>query len=84
MITNIWALLGIIAVILLVIYWRRRNSVWGGLALGIIIGLVLAIVYAIKGNGFSWYVIGKAAIVGTLLGFVAELLGRLSDFLRNK
>ena len=34
---DIWKLLVIIAAILLVIFWRRRNAVWGGLILGAII-----------------------------------------------
>jgi hypothetical protein len=28
--------------------------------------------------------VGKGAILGTMIGFVAELLGMLSDFLKRK
>jgi hypothetical protein len=84
MINNIWVLLGFIAIILLAAYWNNRNSVWGGLTLGIAIGFVVAIFIVFRGKGFDWHIIGKIAIVGTLLGFVAELLGMASDYLKSK
>jgi len=31
-------------------------------------------------SGFNWFFVGKAAILGTPIGFVAELLGILSDY----
>jgi len=81
---NIWIILGIIAIILLIIYWRSRNAVWGGLTIGIILGLIIAIFYLFRGHGFSWYIIGKGATIGTIVGFGAELLGKISDFIRKK
>lgn len=84
MINNIWILLGIIAAILLVVFWNRRNAVWGGLTLGIVIGFIVAIFLTFRGSGFDWFLIGKIAIVGTLLGFIAELLGKVSDYLKRK
>lgn len=81
---NIWTALGIIIIILLVIYWRKRSAVWGGLTIGIILGLIIAIFYLFKGRGFSWSVIGKGAVLGTMIGFIAELLGEISDFFQKK
>lgn len=74
-----WTILGILAVVLLIYYWNSRNAVWGGFTFGIIIGLVL---FIFKGNFVI--VVGKSAVVGTLLGFLAELLGMLSDYLKRK
>ncbi len=77
---NIWTILGIATPILLVVYWRRRNAVWGGFTIGIIVGLVIALFFP----GFDWYVVGKSAISGTIVGFGAELLGKLSDYIKRK
>jgi len=81
---NIWYILGIIAVVLLIIYWPKRSAVWGGLTIGIIIGFIVAIFYLSKETGFNWFIVGKSAILGTLAGFIAELLGIISDFIRKK
>ena len=81
---NTWTILGTIAIILLVIFWRKRNAVWGGLTIGTAIGFIVAIVYLFKGSGFSWSIIGKGAVSGTMAGFVAELLGMIGDFIRKK
>lgn len=71
---NIWVLLGIASVVLLAIYFKRkRNSLWGGLTIGAIIGFVIALF-----SGFNWFAVGKGAVVGTLAGFIAELLEKLS------
>ena len=71
-----WKVLGVIAVILLVInFWKGRNPVWGGFTLGAIIGFIIAIILAFMGKGFNWYVILKAITVGTIIGFLADLLG---------
>ncbi|PIQ06000.1 MAG: hypothetical protein COW72_02370 [Candidatus Nealsonbacteria bacterium CG18_big_fil_WC_8_21_14_2_50_37_10] len=81
----IWTILTIISGILLILYFSGgRNSVWGGLTLGIIVGVIAALIFVFRGNGFDWHIIGKAAIIGTLAGFIADLLGRLSDYLRRK
>jgi uncharacterized membrane protein len=80
MINSIWIILGIISIVLLAIYFRRgRNAVWGGFTAGIIIGFIIALF-----SGFDWYIVGKGAILGTMVGFVSELLGILSDYLRKK
>jgi hypothetical protein len=77
---TLWTFLGIASIILLAIYfWRGRNAVWGGFTAGIIIGFIIALF-----SGFKWYIVERGAILGTMIGFVAELLGMLSDFLKRK
>jgi len=80
MTNNIWIILAVVSIILLAVYFRRgRNALWGGLTIGVIIGFVIALFF-----GFNWYIVGKGAISGTMIGFVAELLSMLSDYLRKK
>ncbi|KKT29267.1 hypothetical protein A3G55_02795 [Candidatus Giovannonibacteria bacterium RIFCSPLOWO2_12_FULL_44_25] len=77
---NIWIILGIVSIILLAVYFRRgRNALWGGLTAGVIIGFIIALF-----SGFNWYIVGKGAISGTMVGFVTELLGTLSDYLKKR
>jgi len=81
---NIWTILGIITPILLVVYWGKRNAVWGGFTIGLTLGFVIALFFVFRGDGFDWYVIGKGAISGTVMGFAAELLGKISDVIKRK
>ncbi|MDP3729687.1 MAG: hypothetical protein Q8R26_02985 [bacterium] len=79
-----WIVFSIIAGILLFLYWHTKNAVWGGLTIGLIIGLLFLFYSFFNGSVLNWYVVGKGAIIGTLVGFGAELLGKFSDFLKNK
>lgn len=79
-----WIMLGIITAILLIVFWGRRNAIWGGLTLGIIIGLIVAIFFIFKGSGFDVYIVGKGAILGTIVGSIAQLLGKISDLIKKK
>ena len=81
---GIWKLFGVVAAVLLLIYWRGRNAVWGGLTIGAILGLVVALFSVLRGNGFDWFIIGKGAISGTIAGFIAELLGKASNLIKRK
>ena len=70
-----WIIIEIIAIVLVIFYFRRgRNAVWGGLTLGIIIGLVVMIF-----KGYDIFLIVKIGSMGTILGFITELLGKLSS-----
>lgn len=77
----IWVVLGIIAGISLIIYWGKKGAAWGGLTGGIIVGLVITVIRLLNGRGFSWIMLGKATILGTIVGVLAEWLGKLSDVL---
>ena len=79
-----WITLGTVVVALLFLYWRTKNAVWGGLTIGLVTGIIISIVPLFRGGVFDGYVIGKWVIIGTLLGLVAELLGKVSDYLKRK
>lgn len=81
---GIWEILTVISVICLIIFWRGKNAVWGGLTLGVFIGLVIALIYLFKGDGFIWKIVGKGLVIGTLAGTVSELMGSIGDRLKNK
>ncbi|MCK5050441.1 MAG: hypothetical protein KAS53_01785 [Candidatus Cloacimonetes bacterium] len=81
---GIWEILGIISIISLIVSWRKRNAIWGGLTFGAFIGLIIAIFYVFSGNGFNWKIIAKGSIIGILLGVFAELLGKIADGFKRK
>jgi hypothetical protein len=79
-----WITLGVIAVVLLIVYFSKgRNSVWGGLSIGVFVGIIITIIYAIMGKGFMWGIIVKSIIVGIFVGFIADILGIISDKLKK-
>lgn len=75
-----WQYLAIIAAITLLAFWKRRSAAFGGMTLGAVIGFVVAI---FSHESFSWYVVGKGMVIGTLFGGLLELpalIFRLSPF----
>ena len=68
-----WTALGILAVVLLVIFWRGPNPVWGGGTLGVIGGFICAVIYALIGRGFHWSIVGKFAVIAVLICGVEEV-----------
>ena len=80
----IWNIFGIIAVISLLVFWRKRGAVWGGLTIGAFAGLMVSVVNLLRGNEFIWISIGKGAILGSIAGLLAELLGMAGDHFRKK
>lgn len=75
----IWIILGTLTLVFLVIYWNSKNSVWGGLTLGVLIGFMVTLYI-----GFDWSVILKGAILGTICGFLSDLLGNIADKMRSE
>lgn len=76
-----WIILSIIAFIALIVFLMRGpNAVWGGATIGLIIGIIMAIF----GKGFSWPIIFKPIVVGIIVGLVSELLGIFLKALKNK
>lgn len=84
MVYNAWNILGVVSIILLFWYRKNKNAVWGGLTLGIIIGLVIAVALLIKGDGFSWLILIRSGIVGSLIGFIMEFIGIAAGKLSKK
>ena len=81
---DIWIILGILTIILLIVFWKKKSAVWGGFTIGIFLGFLVVLFFVfIKGSGFDWSIIGKGAIAGTLLGFIMEIFGKISDFFRG-
>ena len=72
-----WLILSGVSVILLVIYFRHKNAIWGGLTIGLIVGLVISLIK------WDFVYLVKSGVVGTLIGFGAELLGKLSDRMKK-
>ncbi len=80
MFSTTWTVLGISSIIaMLFTFSKGKNSIWGGLTMGVVVGLIIALVYLFKGDGFKWVTVAKAGIIGTLSGVVADLLGTLSS-----
>ena len=78
-----WMFLSIIATILLIIFYKGPNAVWGGITFGVIGGLTIAIIFLFAGKGFLWSIVGKGIVISVLLGFGAELFGKLSDRMKK-
>jgi len=75
-----WKILTIIAIISLIAsFFRKKNAVWGGATLGLVLGIIIALF-----NKFNWSIIYKAVVIGILVGLIAELLGMISDWLKKK
>jgi hypothetical protein len=70
-----WKILGGVAIIFLIIFWNSRNSIWGGFTVGGIIGIVAAF---FKEGKYDWSYVAKYAIIGVLVGFIADFLGWIS------
>lgn len=71
-------ILAIIAGVLLILHWKGQNAVWGGAALGAIVGLIIAL---IKGD---WGLMTLSFAVGTFAGTVFEWIGRMTERSRRR
>jgi hypothetical protein len=82
-------ILAIIAGVLLVLHWKGPNAVWGGAAVGAIVGLVLGF---IRGDwvlvvGFTEANYGLLTLsfaAGTFAGTVIEWVVRIARRLRSR
>lgn len=68
----------VIAVILLVLHWKGPNAVWGGATLGVIVGLIVALVVG------DWGLLAQIFAIGTFAGTIFEWIGRLAKRLARK
>ena len=67
----------VIAIILLALHWKGPNAVWGGATLGVIVGLIIALVAG------DWGLLALSFAVGTFAGALFEWVGRLAKRLRG-
>lgn len=72
---SIWNILGIVAIIaLILLYKKSKNAVWGAFIIGIIVGLITGLVSYFSDHGFNWALIKKIVICFVLFGLAAELI----------
>jgi len=70
--TPVITVITVIAVILLVLHWKGPNAVWGGATLGVIVGLIVALVTG------DWSRLALIFGIGTFAGTLFEWVGRLA------
>jgi hypothetical protein len=76
-----WTILTMFALILMFLFFLKGpNAVWGGAIIGLIAGIIIALI----GDGFNWFIIYKYIVMGILMGGVAELFWLISSKLKSK
>jgi hypothetical protein len=76
-----WTILTMVALILLFLFFLKGpNAVWGGAIIGLIAGIIIALI----GDGFNWFIIYKYIVMGILMGGVAELFWLILSRLKSK
>jgi hypothetical protein len=63
----------ILAIVLLALHWKGPNAVWGGATLGVIVGLIVALVVG------DWSLLALIFAIGTFAGTIFEWIGRLTE-----
>lgn len=76
---EMWYMLTVLAVLCLLITWKSKNAVWGGIPVFGMIGLIASLIRYFRGHHFDWHFVGRCIVVGVLLGSVLELLARISQ-----
>jgi hypothetical protein len=71
-------IMAIVAAVLLVLHWKGPNAVWGGATLGIIAGVIVALVTK------DWGWLATIFALATYAGTFFEWLGRLSKRLSRR
>jgi hypothetical protein len=79
-----WMIAGVVALVSLGFSWQKRNAIWGGLTIGVVLGLLFSSYLALTGSGFSWLIVTQIATVATLIGLGGELLGMASDEMKKR
>jgi len=62
----------IIALILLALHWKGPNAVWGGATLGLIAGVIFALITG------DWGTLALILSIGVFAGTIFEWVGRLA------
>lgn len=75
---SIWIILGVVSIAFLAMsFFRGRNAIWGGLTIGVLVGIILVIVNRLSGHNSNWLIIAEGAIIGVLIGSAFELISRI-------
>ena len=69
----VWWVLTIAAAFALLLHRKGRNAVWGTATFGGLVGIVIAALQP----GFDWLTVGKAIVIGALVGLAIEWLPRM-------
>ncbi len=70
--------MAIAAGVLLVLHWKGPNAVWGMAGLGLIVGLIVAVVTG------DWGLLALIFAIGTFVGTSFEWVRRLTERARRK
>ncbi len=71
-------IMAIVAGVLLILHWKGPNAVWGGAALGVVAGVIVALVTK------DWAWLATIFAIATYAGTFFEWLGRLSQRLQKR
>ena len=71
-------IMAIVAGVLLILHWRGPNAVWGGATLGVVAGVIVALVTK------DWAWLATIFAIATYAGTFFEWLGRLSQRLQKR
>ena len=74
---EVTTIMAIVAAVLLVLHWKGPNAVWGGATLGLIVGVIMALVTK------DWGWLATIFAIATYAGTFFEWLGRLSRRLKG-
>jgi hypothetical protein len=75
----VWTALSAIAVVGILKFWTGPNAVWGGIGLGVIAGVLTALLLFFVGGRFHWFIVEKWIVACSLLGVAIELLGKILE-----
>ena len=75
---NIWNILTAIAILSLFIEFRmgRKTAAWGGLIVGVLIGMVWVMIFSFIGEGWQWRFLLHGIVIGALLGVIVQILAK--------
>ena len=68
----IWNAVYLFAALLLVVFWRSKNSVWGTFTLGIVAGIITACILYFFYGSFAWIIGARIACIAAILGGLLE------------
>lgn len=77
----LWNILGILAILALIVFWRGPNAVWGAATFGLIAGTIAGVV---AGLGLEWSIIKKWLIWSILAGALLETVWSLQKRKKNQ